>query len=115
MSSKFSVAEISKDTLSFGSACDRGCCFPCFVATLPAELCLQGLPCPPAEGRAAAPSSRAVLVQKDVLNPSSSPQGAQGSDAAWVCAGSFCIAAQISVPCFWEEVDELNRGIPKAA
>lgn len=39
----------------------------------------------------------------------------RGSGTAWLCAGSFCIAAQTSIPWFWEELDELNRSIPKAA
>lgn len=55
-----------------------------FVAKLPAELWLLGLPCPLAEGGGGDPSSRAVLVQKDVLSPISSLRGARGSGTAWL-------------------------------
>lgn len=84
LSSDFSVAEISKDALYFGSARDRDCCFPC-VLWQSCQLNSGSRACHVSllKGQQELPALGLYQCRrKGVLSPSSSPQGAQGQ---WHC------------------------------
>lgn len=116
LSSDFSVAEILKGALYFASACDRDCCFLC-VLWQSCQLNSGSRACrvPLLKEEQELAARGLYWWRRMFLVPVLPLREPRDNGTAWLCAIFFCITLQTSVPSFWEEANELNRRIPKAA